>query len=173
MCAVCSFTERRSGMRKSFVVTALLFLVLVAQSANAVTVYYQPTPYPLKKADGTAMLQDINIVHAWTGWLPSYYYGQTFQRDSKLQVGGWGDQYRTFVKLDLTGLPQSVDQALMYLMPYSRGDSSTPIPYAVCLATSSWDLSLTWNTQPSYGMCYGYYSAPVAGTWSGFWLSGG
>jgi hypothetical protein len=158
-------------MKKSFVVSALLFLVLVAQSAHAVTVYYQPTPYPLKKADGTAMPQSINIVHAWTGWLPSYYYGQTFQRDSKLQVGGWGDEYRTFIKLDLTGLPQSVDLAYFWLMPYARGDSSTPIPYAACLETGSWDLSLTWNTQPSYGPCYGWYSAPVPGAWSGFWLS--
>jgi murein DD-endopeptidase MepM/ murein hydrolase activator NlpD len=162
-------------MRKSFVVSALLFFVFsFAQFAHAVTVYYQPTPYPLKKADGTAMPQDVNIVHVWDGWLPSYYYGQTFQRDSKLQIGGWGDQYRTFVKLDLTGLPQSVDLAYLWLMPYARGDSSTPIPYAVCPATSSWNLSMTWSTQPSYGTCYGYwYSAPTANNWAGFWLSGG
>lgn len=159
-------------MRKSFVASALLFLVLsFAQFAHAVTVYYQPTPYPLKKADGTAMPQDINIVHAWTGWLPSLYYGQTFQRDSKLQVGGWGDEYRTFVKLDLTGLPKNVDLAYLWLMPYARGDSSTPIQYAACPATSTWGLSLTWNSQPSYGTCVGWYTAPTAGSWTGVWLT--
>lgn len=161
-------------MKKVFgVAVALWFLVLSAQFAEAVTVWYQPTPFPLKKMDGTTMPQDINIVHAWTGWLPSVYYGQTFQRDFSLQVGGWGDEYRAFIKLDLTGLPQSVDQAAMYLMPYPRGDSSTPVMYAVCPVTSSWNLSLTWNTQPSYGTtCYGY-AAPTPWTWSGFWLSGG
>lgn len=54
-----------------------------------------------------------------------------------------------------------------------RGDSSTPIPYAVCAITSSWNLSLTWNTQPSYDpTCYGY-ATPTPWNWSGFWLSGG
>ncbi len=119
-------------MKKWSAVFATLLFMMGAMSAHAVTVWYQPTPYPDKQADGTAMPQNIEIVHAWDGWRPSYYYGQAFQRDSGLQVGGWGDQYRTFMKFDLTGLPQSADQALVYLMPYSRGDSSTPIPYAAC-----------------------------------------
>ncbi|OIO51436.1 MAG: hypothetical protein AUJ45_00610 [Parcubacteria group bacterium CG1_02_50_68] len=160
-------------MKKSFAVLIVLFCVFITQSAQAVTVYYQPTPFPLKKANGTTMPQDnISIVHVWNGWLPSVYYGQTFQRDSSLQVGGWGDQYRTYLKFDIIGLPKNVDQALIWLMPYSRGDSSTPIPYAVCQVISPWNLSMTWNTQPGIGTCYGWYSAPTAGNWSGFWLSG-
>ena len=158
-------------MKKWSVVLAMLLFMMGAISAHAITAWYQPTPYPSKQADGTAMPQDIGVVRVWDGWLPSYYYGQSFQRDSSLLVGGWGDQYWTFMKFDLTGLPQSADQALVYLMPYSA--SGSPTPYAVCSVTSSWDLSMTWNTQPSLGTCYGYYAAPTAGAWSGVWLSGG
>jgi len=31
---------------------------------------------------------------------------------------------------------------------------------------------MTWSTQPSLGTCYGWYAAPIARSWSGFWLSG-
>ena len=153
-------------MKKLFAVFVFLFSILVTPFARAVTVYYQPTPYPT-----TLMSQDITVVHAWDGWLPSVYYGKTLQRDSRLQVGGWGDQYRTYIKFDLAGLPQSVDQALIYLTPYARGDSSTPTSYGVCVVASPWGMSLTWNTQPSFNTpCYAY-AAPKVGTWSGFWLS--
>jgi murein DD-endopeptidase MepM/ murein hydrolase activator NlpD len=132
---------------------------------SKVTVYYQPTPFPAKKYDGSPMPQDMKIVHAWTCWLPSVYYQRTLQCDSRLQVGGWGDTYRTYVRFDLTGLPTDVDEALLWLMPFSRGDLSTPTAYTVCQAAMSWDLSMTWNTQPNSGACQGVASPPVTGSW--------
>lgn len=163
--------QRRIEMRKLLAVFVLLFCALVAQPANAVTVWYQPTPYPAKQADGTMMPQDITIVHAWEGWLSNVYYGQTLQRTTNLQMGGAGDYELMYLKFDLTGLPQNVDQALMYLQEYAIPSPYTTIPYATCSVTSTWNLSMTWNTQPSYGTCYGWYPAPTANTWSGFWLS--
>lgn len=154
---------------KKLLAVAVLLLVFAVQPANAVTVLYQPTPYPDKKMDGTAMPTDLAIRHFWEGWLPSVYYGQTLQQDDKFQVGGWGDWYYSFIKFDLAGLPQHADYAYIYLMPFSPGGSSTPISFSACDVTTSWNLSLTWNTQPSYGACWGY-PAPTVGSWTGFWI---
>ncbi len=104
-------------MKRLFSALVLCFL-LIAQSTHAITVYYQPTPYPLKKMDTTAMLQDIEKVHIWDGWFNSYYPEiQTFQRDDKLQIGGWGDTYTSPIRFDLAGLPRTVDGAYLYLLP--------------------------------------------------------
>lgn len=146
-----------------------MFSFLFIQTAHAATVYYWSTAYPLKNSDGTTMSQDLNKVHLWDGWLPSVYYGQMFQRDNQLQVGGWGDQYRTFIKFDITGLPQSPDLMALYLHLYAVGGSSTP--FALCKAGSSWDLSLTWNTQPSFPTCWGWYNPPAPGNWWGINLT--
>lgn len=154
-------------MRKLIGVLLLVWGMALAMEAQAVTVYYWPTAYPLKKYDGSTMPQDINIVHLWDGWLPSVFYGQTFQRDNQLQVGGWGDEYRTFIKFDITGLPQNPDLMVMYLKSFPRGDSSTTTPLALCKVGSSWNLSMTWNTQPSFPTCWGWYNAPIPGDWWG------
>ena len=58
-------------MKRLFVVFTLLFFAPSAQLAGAVTVWYQPTPYPAKQADDTTMPQDITIVHAWEGGFPT------------------------------------------------------------------------------------------------------
>lgn len=157
-------------MRKLFGVFVPLFFVLFAQLAHATTVYYQPTPYPMLKVDGTAISQDINIVHAWEGWVSSFYYSQTFQRTNSLQMGGDGsDQEQMYMKFDLTGLPQNVDQAYLYLMPYAT--SYPTVSFQVCPVTSTWGLTMTWGSRPVNGTCSGWYPAPTAGSWSGFWLS--
>lgn len=137
--------------------TVLLLCLSFAQFANAATAWYQPTPYPSQNQSGT---------HVWDGWLNNSY-NQTFVWDDKLQVGGWGDEYRSFIKFDLDGLPNSVTQAALWLMPYSRGDSSTPTSLAMCKVGSTWDTSMTWNTQPSYPLCWGWYAAPTPGQWWG------
>lgn len=160
-------------MRKLFAALTLLFCVLVTQSAHAVTVWYQPTPFPAVKVDGITPINkdDITIVHALEGWVSSYYYGQAFQRTNSIQIGGDGiDVERLHIKFDLVGLPQHVDSAVMYLLPYSIPSQFTSTPFTACPTTSAWDSSMTWIPAPTIGTCYGY-SAPVANTWSGFYLS--
>ena len=154
-------------MKKLIFLSIVLLGVVFSQSAFATSVLYQPTPYPLLDKNGNTMSQNLDKVHLWDGWLPSYYYNQEFVRDSKLELGGWGDLYRIYMKFDLEGLPNNSNSTALYLMPYNRGDSSTTIPVALCQLSSSWDLSMTWNTQPSYSTCWGWYSAPTAGTWWG------
>lgn len=156
-------------MKKLFVVATLLLCAFALRPANAMDVWYQPTPYPEKKWDGSPMPADLAIRHFWEGWLSSQYQPQ-LQQDDKLQIGGWNDLYLSFIKFDLAGLPQSADYAVVYLMPYSRGDGSTSTPFASCSDVGTWDLSLQWNPNKYYYSCRYWYSAPTAGTWTGFWL---
>lgn len=159
--------------------TVLLFCLSFSQLANATTFWYQPTPYPLKKMNGTAMPQDIEKVHVWGGVL--YYCSwcnngagiTNFTRSDRLRTGGWGDRYDPFLKFDLTGLPTDATFAALYLMPFP--DSGTTTPFAFCSVDGTWDLSMVWSTQPNR-TCYGYYAAPTPGTWWGInitsWYNG-
>lgn len=76
-----------------------------------------------------------------------------------------------YLKFDLTGLPNHVDSALLYLLPSSVPSPYTSMAYTVCPVTSAWDSSMTWGTMPSYGSPCFAYSTPTAGTWSTIWLS--
>ncbi|HVS79508.1 MAG TPA: peptidoglycan DD-metalloendopeptidase family protein [Candidatus Paceibacterota bacterium] len=153
---------------KAALSVAFLFCLLVVTQADAqTTAYYQLTPFPLKKSDGSAMPQDLEKIHLWDGWLPSYYYGQTLQRDDKLQMGGWGDVYETYIKFDLNGLPANPSAVTIWFKAYNRGDSSTTTPLAFCKVGGSWNLSLTWSARPSFLTCAGWFDAPIAGGWWG------
>lgn len=144
-----------------------------APQANAVTAWYQPTPYPTKAVIDAAAAENppvTGIPHVTEGWLNNSY-NQTLVQDDKLQVGGWGDQYRTFIKFDLEGLPKNVDQAVLWLNSYPRGDSSTPTSLAMCKIGSAWDTSMTWDSQPSFPFCWGWYTAPTPNQWWGPWIT--
>lgn len=144
-----------------------VFVLLFVPSAKAVTVYHQPTPYPATV--------DTARHHIWDGWITNVYYGKTFIQDDRLQIGGWGDVYRTYVKFDVSGLPQNVSQAVLWMMPYSRGDSSTPTGVYFNLITGNWNTAMTWDTQPT-ATYLGWRAAPVANQWWGTiitsWYSG-
>jgi len=158
-------------MKRLIFLSLILLGITFSQHVFASTVNYQPTPYPLLDKNGDSMSQDLDKVPLWDGWLPSYYYNQEFTRDDKLQLGGWGDQYRIYVKFDIEGLPYDPDDVIMFMKSFDRGDSSTATPFAFCQASSSWDLSLTWNTQPSFSGCWGWYSAPTPGDWWGRYIT--
>ena len=151
---------------------AILFVwsFLFATGASAVTVYYQPTPYPLWKMDGSLMPQYLNIVHIHDGWMNSYYPAiKPFQRDDKLQVGGWGDVYNTYIQFDLTGLPSDVTQSVLWLMPFSRGDNSTPTGVDFWWPPTSWDTTMTWDNQPAVQYPQDYYGGRAAPTVNQWW----
>lgn len=146
-------------MKKNFGMTVLLGLLL-ALPAQAETVYYQPTPYP-------PTIPSIQPgVHIWDGWITSVFYGRTFIRDDTLKVGGWGDTYRTYIKFDVTGLPQSVSNATLWLQPYQWTDYS-PTAVNFNLVTSDWLPPLPpmgWDHQPSATFLFGKV-APVPNQW--------
>src|ERR1039458_8275240 len=77
-------------------------------SCHGCSVLHVPTPYDVSIVTG--------IQHLWDGWITSVYYGKVLIRDDKLQVGGWGDEYRTYLKFDTTGLPKTVTRAVLNVM---------------------------------------------------------
>lgn len=141
--------------------------LVLAQSASAVTVYYQPTPYPLKKADGTVLPQDLNKIHIIDGWMNSYYPAiKPLQRDDKLRFGGWGDWYRSYMNMDLTGLPKDPTTVNLWMRLYPSGSATTPFRF--CIPNVTWDSTVAWDTQPTNLGCTGYYAAPTTDTWYGW-----
>ena len=104
-------------------------------------------------------------------WFSSVY-NTTAVDDNKLQVGGWGDQYRTLLRFDLTGLPQTATSAYMYLYTYPRGDSSTPVSMNVYVLTVDWNEQTQYYYTPLYGYFGGTHPAPTVNSWYGINITG-
>ena len=140
---------------KKLVIAGAMASVLLGftQTASALTAYYQPTPYPSVNSSGT---------HIWDGWLRNMN-GTNFQWSDILEIGGWGDQYRSYVKFDSVGLPDNVTQAVLWLYPYG---TTNPVNIGFNSVTGSWTPSMTWATQPS-ATFLGYVTAPTANMWWG------
>lgn len=145
--------------------------MILTPLAQAITVWYQPTPYPLWKYGSTPanpkpMPQDLSIVHTHDGWLNSYYPSiMTFQRDGKMKIGGWGDFYRAYYNIDMAGLPKDVPQAVLYLRFFPSGAAGTPVRF--CVPNVTWDTAITWGAQPTVLGCTGYYTPPTTDAWWG------
>jgi hypothetical protein len=150
---------------------ALTFFVLFAWSqANAVTVWYQPTPYPLKKINGNSMPQDLAVVHSWSGWLNNSF-STTLAQEDKLQIGGWGDYYASPIRFDLTGLPKTVDSAALYLWALPSGPAG-PSQVSIWPITSDWSPStIDWNSFPSTSSGYYWGVSSVVNMWRGYGIT--
>lgn len=161
--AYCSPQPRRSPMRTLKVV--LILFLLTCSQVHAATVWYQPTPYPLKKMDGSSLPQDLDKVHVWDGWLNNSF-NTTLVRDDKLQAGGWGDVYRSYLNWDLVGLPQNPTTVNLWFQFYTAG--GTPTPFQFCIPNSSWNTTVAWGSQPSVLGCTGMFNPPTSGGWAGW-----
>src|ERR1044072_1464407 len=128
--------QRASGLVASLVIA----LAAPASLAHAGfrTVYYQPTPYPADKPQG---------IHIVDGWVPSVFYGKTFQEVEKLRVGGGADYYNTYIRFDTRGLPAHVTSAELRLSSIVNDVATTD--YYLSLPDTAWDNTMTWDTQPS------------------------
>ena len=104
-------------------------------------------------------------------WLSSVY-NQYAVDDNKLQVGGWGDVYRTFLRFDLTGLPQTATSAYVYLYAYPRGDSSTPVSMNCYVLTVDWNEQTQYYYTPLYGYFGGTLPAPTPNSWYSINITG-
>lgn len=120
-------------------------------------VIYQPGPVP-----GTDVW--INDTYSYNS-----DYGVD---DDKLQTGGWGDWYHFLIKFDLTGLPQTATSAELWMVPYSRGDSSTLVGMSIDLMTTNWDENTGWYNTVLNGTQVGTLSAPTPGYWYGITFTG-
>lgn len=140
--------------------TVFVFSLLPISSAHAVTVWYQPTPYPTQTQSG---------VHGVSGWLGSYYNQALVLNDDKLQIGGWGDTYRSYLNWDLVGLPKDPTNVALWLRFYPSGKAVTPFQF--CVPNSSWGTTVTWNTQPSFLGCTGMFTPPSTNSWAGWYVT--
>lgn len=148
--------DGKSVFNPAIVVFVVLAMLVAPMAAQTVTAWHQPTPYAAGRPGA----------HLTDGWITNVYYGQKFVTDDKLEAGGWGDIYRSFVKFDTTGLPKNVTLVALWLAPFAKGDASTPTGLYVYRPTTDWGAGVTWSTQP--GATYlGGLPAPTPGQWFG------
>ncbi|MBU1557567.1 DNRLRE domain-containing protein [Patescibacteria group bacterium] len=137
-------------MKKSIFTACCLSMVLLGNSSvYADQVVFQP---------GSVQGKDM--------WLSSVY-NNTAVDDDKLQVGGWGDWYRTLIQFDLTDLPPVATSVDMYMYAYDRGDSSTPVSMIWYFLMSSWDEQTQDYYDPLSGGYLGVLPAPTPNSWYG------
>ena len=138
-------------------------------ASQALVVNYQPTPYPLKMADGSAMPQDLDKIHVIDGWLTNSYQ-TSLVRDGQLKIGGWGDVYVFGLNFDLTGLPINPNRATLWLNSFAIPGNSTQTQYQICIPSAAWDAKVTFATRPALLGCTQPYAAPGYG-WSGWTIT--
>lgn len=130
----------------------MLFLMCclsVARSAIAADVWLNPGPY----SSGEGM-------DTWFGSV----YNTTAQHDYRLRVGGWGDEYDTLVRFNLSGAPQVATQAVVWLYAINEG---TPTPVYWYIPTTQWQSgTVGWNNQPQQ-LYLGWTNSPTPGNWYG------
>lgn len=131
-----------------------VFLFCLSFAVHADQVLFQP---------GSAQGKDM--------WLSSSY-NQTAVDDDKLQVGGWGDWYRSFIQFDLSGLPQTATSATMWMYAVPRGDLSTPVSMNLYLLTTAWNEQTQNYYTPLYAYSLGTVPAPTPNSWYGLTITG-
>jgi hypothetical protein len=144
--------------------------------AQTVTAYYQPTPFPLKcyttstSCPGGSLPQDLNKVHIHDGWLNNTFSSiEAFQRDDRLKGGGWGDVYRSYINMDLTGLPASPSSVVLWLRFFPPGTATTTFQF--CIPNQSWNTTMTWASQPTILGCTQEFSPPTTDSWAGWYIT--
>jgi hypothetical protein len=93
------------------------------------------------------------------------WYGSNFntssQHDGKLLVGGWGDEYDSLVRFNLSGLPLVATEADVWLYATPAAAGGTPTGVSWYQNTTQWHTgSVGWSTRPSTNLI-GFTNAPA------------
>lgn len=93
-------------------------------------------------------------------------YSTSAQFDARDRIGGWGDNYYTFLRFDLSGLPLVATRAVVWRYTINEGGTTTPVEwYSI---GSQWQAStLTIYNTPNLYSYLGTVPAPTVGTWEG------
>ncbi|MGK5094520.1 LamG-like jellyroll fold domain-containing protein [Deltaproteobacteria bacterium TL4] len=83
--------------------------------------------------------------------------------ESVLPTGGWGDQYYSLLKFNLTSLPEHATSAKIYLYSIQTGGNGVT-PLYLDQVTSSWNDTTTWSTKPT-SINLSELSAPIPNEW--------
>src|SRR3989344_1874396 len=144
-------------MKRLFVVLLLCLTFTLSANVYEDQAISQPGPTP-----GT----DVWITDTWD-------YGSDYGvDDNKLQTGGYSDWYHFLIKFDLTGLPQTAASAELWMVPFSRGDSSTLVGMPIDLMTTDWNENTGWYNTVLNGTQVGTLSTPTLGYWYVITLTG-
>lgn len=139
------------------ILLAFLASFVLAMPVYADQVVYQPGPVP-----GT----DVWITNVYS------YNSDYGVDDDKLQTGGFNDWYHFLIKFVLTGLPQTATSAELWMVPFSRGDSSTLVGMPIDLMTTDWNENAGWYNTVLNGTQVGTLPAPTLGYWYGITFTG-
>jgi murein DD-endopeptidase MepM/ murein hydrolase activator NlpD len=94
-------------------------------------------------------------------WFGDHFYTNGVN-DDKLQVGGWGDQYRILIKFDISTLPPNATEAVVLLYTYPKPDAAGPTGFYVDQVAGPWDNNTGWNNQPIANPQIGAIPTPLS-----------
>lgn len=151
-------------MKRLRILSAILATGLLSvPSAHAVTVYYQPTPYP-------SSTQSQPGTHVKSGWFNNSF-NQTLVWDDKLQIGGWDDYYTSPIKFDITGLPSDVSNAQLYLYALPSG-SAGPSQVSIYRISDPWEpATIGWGNFPYVDNGYYWPVSTAVNTWRSYTIT--
>lgn len=128
----------------------VLGLFVLPAFASAAVVTVKPGPFP----DG---------MDVWFGSV----FNTSSQHDGKLLVGGWGDEYDTYTRYNLSGLPQTATQAILWFNAFPRNDGSTLTNINWYQVNGQWHAgSIAWGSQPPSTFVGSTGNVPASG-WYG------
>lgn len=99
-------------------------------------------------------------------WMSSVYARKAVD-DQKLNVGGWGDYYLSFIKFNIVNQPKNVVAADMWLYCPAGITSQGQTSMIAYLLTTSWNEKTTTLNDSLQGYNLGNVPAPTPGNWYG------
>lgn len=126
----------------------VLSATIFAPQVIAATKWYQAPP-----------LQGLDT------WFGNVYSTTSQNASPKLLVGGWGDEYHTLLRFDLSGLPQVTTNAAIWFYASPGGNGFTGLQWT--RVTKQWDRgTVGWSNAP-IGNYVGSIAAPAVAGWYG------
>ena len=85
----------------------------------------------------------------------------------RLNVGGWGDTYQTFIKFPTSALPAGFTSVklMLYCQDSNLAGSGTTVSQTLQVPATGWTETITWNTRPSLTALRNLPTPPTVGMW--------
>ncbi|KAA6458661.1 M23 family metallopeptidase [Acidobacteria bacterium AB60] len=130
-------------------------------SAQQVSVWYQPTPFPIQFTQRDTTNNSVQVIgHVLSGYEdPDGFWKQSTLAVSTANVGS-GNSYKnqSYLMFDLTGMPKASNVSLFLMPAYT----TNPSPYIDVYKTMSYwpplpasETRLGWLPQPQFGVFWG------------------
>jgi len=98
-------------------------------------------------------------------WFGSFYNTTGMANSDQIRLGGWGDEYDSLLRFNLSGLPVSATQAALYLYAFPSG---TPTTINWWRPNVNWqEATAGWNKDSTVSEYLGTTAAPTPNAWYG------